>query len=94
MARIVSIGDNVRGQGPSRALRESSRAYAGDVSTPKSRKASRARANSSAAKWGRVSFEDNRSTRGVFLGGQNCWCGEPSGHPWAGKTEGAPHPKA
>lgn len=22
-----------------------------------------------------------------------CWCGEPYGHDWEGKAEGAPHPR-
>lgn len=22
-----------------------------------------------------------------------CWCGEPNGHDWPGKAEGAPHPR-
>jgi hypothetical protein len=28
------------------------------------------------------------------LGGQGgCWCGETYGHDWAGKADGAPHPR-
>ena len=41
-------------------------------------------------------YRDNRAaeTRGMPLGGAGgCWCGEPQGHPWMGKGEGAPHPR-
>jgi hypothetical protein len=42
-------------------------------------------------------FRDNRdpATRGKVLGvAGGCWCGEPSGHPWPGKADGAPHPRS
>jgi hypothetical protein len=26
-----------------------------------------------------------------WLGG--CWCGQPQGHDWPGRAEGAPHPR-
>lgn len=51
-----------------------------------------AKSRSSAAKWGRVRFKDNReeSTKGGVTGAYNrCWCGEPSGH-WQGP---GPHPR-
>jgi hypothetical protein len=41
-------------------------------------------------------FRDNRepSTKGDALGSFDCcWCGEPHGHPWPGKSEGKPHPR-
>jgi len=53
--------------------------------------------NSLEAKWSKVRFRDNRvpGTRDEdpALGGGDCWCGEPDGHPWPGKLEGAPHPR-
>lgn len=27
----------------------------------------------------------------IHCGG--CWCGEPNGHDWPGKADGAPHPR-
>ena len=30
---------------------------------------------------------------GETIAGDGCWCGEPNGHDWPGKDEGAPHPK-
>lgn len=27
------------------------------------------------------------------IGGADCWCGQPYGHDWEGKDEGAPHPR-
>lgn len=29
----------------------------------------------------------------AVLAGDGCWCGEPYGHDWAGKADGAPHPR-
>ena len=46
-----------------------------------------------AAKWKRVKFRDNRTVAPEDgIGGDTCWCGEPNGHYWAGREEGAPHP--
>jgi hypothetical protein len=27
-----------------------------------------------------------------MIGGRGCWCGQPYGHDWPGKDDGAPHP--
>lgn len=27
------------------------------------------------------------------IAGDGCWCGEPFGHDWPGKADGAPHPR-
>lgn len=49
---------------------------------------------SSRAKRRRIKADDREpSTRRVALGGPACWCGEPWGHPWPGKDDGAPHPR-
>jgi len=29
----------------------------------------------------------------MAAGGCGCWCGEPQGHAWPGKANGAPHPR-
>lgn len=42
------------------------------------------------------SRRDNRdpATRDEVLAERDrCWCGDPSGHGWSGKAEGAPHPR-
>lgn len=41
---------------------------------------------------------DERSRRlqresGSLGGGGGCWCGDPWGHDWPGKDDGAPHPR-
>jgi hypothetical protein len=38
---------------------------------------------------------DNRhpATRLGAISGRGCWCGDPNGHDWPGKDEGAPHPR-
>jgi hypothetical protein len=40
-------------------------------------------------------FPDNRDpdTRGIARGASACWCGEPHGHDWEGKADGAAHPR-
>jgi hypothetical protein len=43
-----------------------------------------------------LSRPDNRvpETRGyTALAGDGCWCGEPFGHGWPGKADGASHPR-
>ena len=35
--------------------------------------------------------EPSTKLRAIAAGG--CWCGEPYGHAWAGKADGAPHPR-
>jgi len=37
--------------------------------------------------------EDDWQWWAVPLAGSGCWCGEPWGHDWPGKEEGAPHPR-
>jgi hypothetical protein len=66
------------------------------MSTSKKTRAAMAAAKSSAAKnRGRRHGRDNRepSTRGNVKYGTGCWCGEPFGHDWPGKGDGAPHPR-
>lgn len=31
--------------------------------------------------------------RARTLGSGDCWCGEPFGHDWPGRADGAPHPR-
>lgn len=40
---------------------------------------------------GRKGYAPPEYLRVIDCGG--CWCGEPSGHDWPGKAEGAPHPR-
>jgi len=51
---------------------------------------------SSRAKWSHVRFRDNRepSTRALPPHCGGCWCGGENGHDWAGKADGAPHPRS
>jgi hypothetical protein len=67
------------------------------VADPKRERALAARVHSSAAKWRRVRFRDNRDpsiAAGMALGaGDRCWCGEERNHDWPGKDAGAPHPR-
>jgi hypothetical protein len=63
---------------------------------PKAERTTAAVDRAIAAKWLHVRFRDNRepSTRGDVLAAENtCWCGEPYGHDWEGKADGAPHPR-
>lgn len=34
------------------------------------------------------------AARMPVIAGPGCWCGEPQGHDWPGKADGAPHPRA
>ncbi|MFJ6730028.1 hypothetical protein ACIQPQ_34525 [Streptomyces sp. NPDC091281] len=59
-----------------------------------------AAAQSSAAKWRRRRFNDNRepaaAARPMTLStydDRRCWCLKPLGHDWPGKDDGAPHPR-
>lgn len=65
------------------------------MADPKHERALTAAVRSSRAKWRRVAHADNRepSTRHDVLAGDGCWCGEPFGHDWPGKADGAPHPR-
>lgn len=61
------------------------------MGNPKRERARRAKANSQAAK--RVPRGGAKQDLPLLghLGG--CWCGEPSGHDWPGRAQGAPHPR-
>jgi hypothetical protein len=70
------------------------------MADPKRERRLAAIAAQSAAKWQRVRFRDNREPstlrRPLMLGTPDdvrCWCGEPNGHGWLGKGDGAPHPR-
>lgn len=67
------------------------------VSTAKKAKATVAASRSVRAKYRHKDYPDNRlpETRLRFsaLGDGTCWCGEPFGHDWEGKADGAPHPR-
>lgn len=62
--------------------------------TAKRERAARAALKSQAARNRRRHYPDNRepSTRGMAIASGGCWCGEPFGHDWAGKADGASHP--
>lgn len=49
-----------------------------------------------AVRYWTASKRDNRdpATRDAVLAElDRCWCGDPSGHGWPGKADGAPHPR-
>lgn len=59
-------------------------------------KAARAAERSSRARYLPLKEDDREpSTRTTLALGTfgECWCGEITGHTWAGKDSGAPHPR-
>ena len=53
---------------------------------------------SAAAKYGRIARRKAAQAKPeerlqVIGHGTTCWCGEPMGHDWPGRDEGAPHPR-
>lgn len=70
------------------------------MADPKRERAITAAGESSAAKWRRRRFADNRepatTRRPMTLGTRGdlrCWCLEPANHDWPGKDNGTPHPR-
>ncbi|MFJ2178915.1 hypothetical protein ACIOHE_39230 [Streptomyces sp. NPDC087851] len=66
------------------------------MANPKRARAQAAAAASAAAKYRRQAARADRDQTPVSatLGTRGaCWCGEPYGHDWPGRADGAPHPR-
>jgi hypothetical protein len=68
------------------------------MTEPKRERALTAAQQSSAAKWRRVRYRDNRAPATIEpplydRETQRCWCGIPYPHDWPGKEDGIPHPR-
>lgn len=63
------------------------------MSTSKELKAAFAAERSSRAKYRRLKNGHGTGEGLRVISGDGCWCGEPFGHDWPGKSDGEPHPK-
>ncbi len=70
--------------------------YRGGARRPTGRNAGNLSHNEDASPQARAGRAFARKDPASFLpvlSGPGCWCGEPFGHDWPGKADGAPHPR-